>query len=175
MRLVDVLAGAYPGQTLFVIGRGPSLASLTPAACAGGVVVAINQAIERVEELGIAAYSLQKDHLLTVPRSSTLIVHDPESYTADREQIRQYGRYLSFDNARDFANRLHAPSVEVCVDIAKLCGCAGVVYLACDAALNGNTGTYGLPATRPNDYRQHRRMVRSRAERLGVPVEWRAL
>lgn len=61
-RMID-LKDLYKGQTVWIIGKGPSLQYLTKEDIGLGPVITINQAILKVEEIGLPnpVYSMQKD------------------------------------------------------------------------------------------------------------------
>lgn len=166
MRPIIDLDYQYAGQTLWVIGRGPSLARLSARHIGPGPVVAINQAIERVEKLGLCnpVYSMQKDQVF-VECKAPIIAHALESAKG-----REFGAY-AFDCTVDYGLPWDVPSVVVCAAMARRWGCAEVVYLCCDAAF-GNTEAYGAPATYPRNYLLHAPMVQRYAR---LPVEWKRI
>ena len=57
------LKDRYPGQTLYIVGRGPSLAYLKPSHFGSGPIITINQAIQVVQDFKLPndLYSMQKD------------------------------------------------------------------------------------------------------------------
>lgn len=173
---ISALKNAHIGTVCTVVGSGPSLKRLTAQHIPyAGPVIAVNYAIQVVETLGLPnqVYSIQKDHHYVLPLSATLLTHAPESGWWDGIA----NQYL-FDNVADFDNRWEAPSVEVCVDLARLMGCVKVVYLCCDGA-DGITSKYEggrtvFPANGYN-YLLHPRMVQARAEAIGMEVAWQKI
>jgi hypothetical protein len=168
MQTISGLAGKHRGEVLTAVGRGVSLARLQ-AQHLSGVVMAINQAVEKVESLDPAnpLYSLQKDRYLVKPRKAVLLLHELESLA--NNPVIDYEPVYSFDVERDFRIRWNLPSVVIAEKFANWFGCRKVVYLCCDSVTDGITDTYGDPAPRPSDYLQHGRLVRKNAT---LPVEW---
>ena len=168
MQTISGLSGKHHGEVLTVVGRGVSLARLQ-AQHLSGVVMAINQAIEKVESLNPdnPLYSLQKDRYLVKPRKAVLLLHELESLASN--PVIDYKLVYSFDVERDFRIRWDLPSVVIAEKFANWSGCRKVVFLCCDAVTDGVTEAYGDPATRQSDYLQHGRLVRENAT---LPVEW---
>lgn len=173
MRRIAELDNAYPGETCWVIGRGPSLEWLRKDHVGAGPVVAINQAITRVEELGLSnpLYSMQKDQYFFPPHYAPVLAHEHESARRRREDLEAINAY-AFDNVEDFGLEWNLPSVVSCAALAYRMGCAKVVYLCCDAATHGDTGAYGQPPTEPQGYLMHGLLVKRWAR---LPVEWQRI
>jgi hypothetical protein len=171
MKTISGLAGIHRGEVLTAIGRGPSLARLQPEHL-DGVVMAINQAIVKVEEIqpDNPLYSLQKDHLYTKPVRATLLLHELEALK-EVENV-DYEPAYSFDAERDFDIRWDIPSVVIAEKLANWFGCTSVVYLCCDAVTDGITDAYGAPATKPRDYLAHGPLVKQHAT---LPVTWKRI
>ena len=58
---VNVFKDRYKGQTVWIIGTGPSLKHLKREGIGEGIVIAINQAIEKIPDLPNNVFSMQKD------------------------------------------------------------------------------------------------------------------
>ena len=175
MRLIRELDQRYPGQTLWSVGRGPSLANLKAKHFGEGPVIAINQAIEVVEALNLPnpVYSMQKD-VFFFRTKSPILAHAWESYKKSKAQLDSLDAYV-FDNERDFGARWCMPSVVSCAGLAIRMGCKDVVYLCCDASTDRITNTYGTPPTDPSGYLGHRPAVTDYIRHFHVPVEWRRI
>ena len=171
MNTISGLTGIHKGETLTVIGRGPSLARLQPEHL-DGVAVAINHAIEQVESLQPSnpLYSLQKDHLYLLPVRAALLLHELEALMETKDV--DYEPAYSFNAERDFNVRWNIPSVVIAEKFANWFGCEKVVYLCCDAVTDGDIGAYGVQPTRPQDYLVHGALVKKYAS---LPVEWRRI
>jgi hypothetical protein len=176
MRPISELYGLYPGQTCWVVGRGPSLGRLRAKHFGQGPVIAINQAIEMVEELGIdnPVYSMQKDVFFFKPKRAPILAHTWESYKISQAQLDRLNAYV-FDNVVDFSIPWNMPSVTSCMGLAKRMGCVMVIYLCCDAATDGITEAYGEPAVDPKGYLAHKRVLFHYAHLAHMPVEYRRI
>jgi hypothetical protein len=175
MKPISELSGLYTGLPLWVVGRGPSLGNLRAEHFEDGPVIAINQAIEVVEALGLdnPVYAMQKDCYFFNPKSAPLLVHEQESLKNDREKIERYKDVYVFDNRKNFEYSWNAPSVVSCVGIAKLMGCSKIIYLCCDSVTDGVLEAYGAPATDPRGYIQHGPLAKATARNAHIPAEWR--
>lgn len=176
MRLIIELDRLYPGQTLWAVGRGPSLANLQAKHFGEGPVIAINQAIEVVETLNLPnpVYSMQKDVYFFPPKYAPILAHSWESYKKSKPELDRLGAYV-FDNEKDFGAIWWMPSVVSCAGLAIWMGCKNVVYLCCDASTDGITDTYGTPPTDPNGYLGHKPAVTDYIRHYHIPVEWRRI
>lgn len=173
MRNISELDNRYPGQTMWVIGRGPSLARLSAADIGAGPVIAINQAISRVEELPIKnpLYSMQKDRFFTRPKRAVVLAHAAESAKTQRTEMDIAGAYV-FDCEADFGCPWNVPSVVACAGLALRWGCVRVVYLCCDAVTDRDTRAYGDQPTFPANYLAHGPMVQRYS---WLPVEYKRI
>lgn len=171
MKLIAELNGLYPGETLRVIGSGPSLAALTRNEIGAGPVVAINFAIRKVETLALpnSVYSMQKDQMYALC-TAPILVHTHES-----AKLGNFGDIL-FDCETDFNLPWYAPSIVVCLHIARLMACKQVEYLACDSFFEDfrsyDAQTSPVYDQRAMQYVQHPAMVASEAEK--IDMEWSA-
>ena len=175
MRSVRELDGRFGGLPLWCIGRGPSLANLRKEHIGDGPVVAINQAIEKVEaieglQVSNPIFSMQKDRFFLRPKYAALLLHAHESAVGFALAGIEY--LYAFDAPADFNMPRSVPSVVCAAGLAARWGCERVVYLCCDAATDNVTEAYGAPATKPADYLAHKRMVLRHAT---IPVEWRRI
>ncbi len=171
MRRITELDNRYPGETLWAIGRGPSLEHLRAGDIGPGPVVAINQAIGPVEALPLPnpLFSMQKDVFFGAPSRAAILAHEREAVQRSRAELEAADAY-TFDCETDFGLPWHVPSVVVCAALARWMGCARVVYLCCDAVTDGITTAFGQPATEPQAYLMHGPLVRRYAR---LPIEWK--
>jgi hypothetical protein len=173
MQPVSVLRDRYIGETLRAIGSGASLAYLSREQIQAGPVVAINYAAYTIARLDISntVYSLQKDQVFLNTNFPIL------SHALESAREKAFGDYV-FHCPRDFGLAWDAPSVVVCVDLAKLFGCTAVEYLACDACVTGDILSYdGQKEFRHHyaeNYRLHCPLVQERGKQLEIPVSWLA-
>jgi len=61
--MIEEFRDIYKGQTIWIIGKGPSLQYLKKEDIESGPVITINEAIIKIEEIGLSnpVYSMQKD------------------------------------------------------------------------------------------------------------------
>ena len=167
MKQIRALQNLYPGETLRVVGSGPSLAELTTNQIGPGPLVAINYAIRIVESLLLPnpVYSLQKDLPFAPGSSVPILAHLRES-----AQNGDFGDYV-FDCEGDFGVPWDTPSIVVCLHLAKLFGCSSVEYWACDS-FRGDLRSYdGERVTldgRARHYAYHPHMVKAAAATLEI-------
>lgn len=180
---VKRLTGIYRGQTAYIVGRGPSIENLSLAQFGPGPVISLNQAIVKVEEMGLnnPVYSMQKDGVAdgeVVPQSATLLVHSRES---EGSFLGYSPRYV-FDNPKDFDLTTTAPSVMSATAMAKMMGCDRVVYLCCDACTNGDKRTWTpkgngdaeiAELNNADGYQHFKVPVESLLKDAGLDWEWR--
>lgn len=168
MKSISELRKAHKGQTLSVIGRGASLARLMPYHLEPGPVIAINQAIEAVEELDIPndLFSMQKDLIFTLDTRAVLLLHEPES-----AKLANAPDAIVWSNEK-FKIDASRPSVCSCVVIGKFWGCKQINFLCCDASTTGDTSTFGAPPKNPQDYLLHRAMAEEIAIREKIKINW---
>lgn len=174
MHKIAELDNLYIGETLWVIGRGPSLERLTALDIGQGPVIAINQAISKVEDLNLEnpLYSMQKDRFFLHPQHAVVLAHARESALNHREEIERAGAYV-FDCPDDFGYPWDIPSVVVCIGLALRWACAQVVYLCCDAVTDKDIRAYGEQPAYPSNYLLHGPLV-MRYSRL-MPVEYKRI
>lgn len=158
------LKDRYVGQTLYIVGKGPSLAYLTGSHFGPGPVITINEAIEVVQKFNLVndVYSMQKDgcdgwnvgntckdvcemHIPMVKPSDeriTVVLQRP-GYSQDC--LPDYPNKLYMTPTEDLEGVEHPSemSVVLCVEIGRqVMGCSQVILLCFDS-FRGNFSTYG--------------------------------
>ena len=177
--MITELKNRYLGETVWIVGKGPSIAYLRAEHFGPGPVIALNEAIIKVEQLGLAnpVYSMQKDGVeanTVRPKSAILLVHKHES----QHIFMDYSPRYVFDNIEDFGLMWNSPSAMSATSLAKFMGCARVVFVCCDAAhgdarlatpmpdgsieISGMDYGYGAICT----------WAYGLAQRINMPVEW---
>lgn len=149
----------YNDQTVWIVGKGPSLKNLKKEHFGDGPIITINQTIVPVEELDLLnpIYSLQKnggplrhnipgDNLspdcykecadicgnMVRPKKANLVVHNLESYYCFENYSPRYVFFLE-----DFGLTVNRCSFVVAIGIGKLFGCSKFRFISFDAhALN---------------------------------------
>jgi hypothetical protein len=175
---IQELKDKHKGQTCWIVGKGPSLQYLTGEYIGPGPVIAINQAVMKVQELKLSnlIYSQQKDGChpvvndgkggylkpdiiphdkclldMVVPKNGIpLIVGEAES----KYCMEKYSPRYIFDTEKDFGVTWDTFSVIVAIKFGQLMGCDKFNFVSCDNCVNGNATTYvpGGKAVAHNNY-----------------------
>ena len=167
---IETLAGAYSGLVAWIVGSGPSLAWLGREDIGPGPVIAINFAIQKLEELRMPppVYSMQKDAWFCETEYPVL----SHSHESGKEG---WGAYV-FDNVA-FGLAWNKPSLLSALSIAKLWGCARVIGLCFDSITRGDLNSYedGKVITKScrGQYPIIGAWAKEWARVIGMPVEWR--
>jgi len=153
MNKIMELKGVHVGQTAYIVGSGPSLQYLEADNFGDGIVVALNDTILKVEQLGIPnkTYSMQKDGCLVCrrkcppcwtvkPQKATLLVHKQESAW----RLQEYAPRYVFSNKEDFNIPWFTFSSVVAIHIVALMGCNRIVLVSHDAMATGDTGRWSV-------------------------------
>lgn len=142
---------------VWIIGTGPSLNNLKRSDIGKGVVITLNRAIEKIEDLEVnnIVYSMQKDgsspefinccpyktcdkcpYDLPTPKRAVLLVHELES----KECKPDYWPRLVFNN-NDFDLEWNAFSALSAIKIAQHLGCNKFNFVSFDACVNNDSKT----------------------------------
>lgn len=154
-RAVDILRGLYRGETVSIIGKGPSLRYLRAEHIEPGPVITINDAILIVQDLPISnvIYSMQKDggESMVLPHDYVwVILQDPDfsENCLPEHPLRMWVdpvEELGFDHPA-------VMSIRMCIALAKIMGCAKIHLIAC-GSLAGNFETFDVKQQRLFDTR----------------------
>ena len=157
------LKNKHRGQTAWIIGKGPSLSKLVKDDLGDGPIIAINESIIKIEELGLdnPSYSLQKDGgrwrkyfpadspecdhspdcdgcpYTVRPKKATLLVHNRESLFC----FPDYSPRYVFD-WRDLGMARNNISLVTAIGIGKFMGCTSFNLVSCDLHAFGDMGVY---------------------------------
>lgn len=169
---ISKLAGKHQDEACWVVGKGASLKNLTPDDVGAGPVIAINHAIEAVENLGLPnpLYSMQKDNYCSTPKAASLLVHKPESDALG--VLKDYRPRYVFDNEEDFGINRFFPSVVSSIYLAKLMGCSSIKFLCCDSFTNGDCRTFP-DLNKDHTYLMQRPLVDVALHETQLPAEWK--
>ena len=148
---IDAVKGRHPGETCYIVGKGPSLVDLTEEAFGPGPVICLNRAIVHVQELGLGnkLYSMQKDGCVSYRQrdggcvgcggevfpivypdeSVTLLLHEHES----KNCLPNHADRLVFDAVDELGFGWWSTSSPCAIRIAKIFGCEKVVLLCHDS------------------------------------------
>jgi glycosyltransferase involved in cell wall biosynthesis len=151
---METMRGRHAGQDIYIIGKGPSLKYLTKEMIGEGVVITLNDAIAKIEELDIPndVYAMEKDgyykdnkpcfdtHDCSIhsimPKKSALLVHKWESLNCMPDYTPRY----IFDNEELGLNPQN-PSMLSAIMIGSLMGCKKFHFVSFDA-FQGDHRTY---------------------------------
>lgn len=150
---MEQLKGAHQGQTVNIVGKGPSLRYLEKKHFGDGPVITLNHAILPVEALGLKnpVYSMQKDWgkcsgdcaaniakcVKVAPAAATLLVSVHESAMC----LPDYSPRLVF-NLGDLGMPWNTASLFVAIAMAKYFGCEKYRLISCDAISGGDLRAY---------------------------------
>ena len=151
---VSELRSKYTGETAWIVGKGPSLATIDRGVFGAGPVIALNQAIVEIEALELTnpVYSMQKgfngcNHagvtdicpsLVIRPQHAPLVIHEMEG----RDCFTDYEPRYVYSSGRDYGLPWWAFSAKVAAAFSKHMGCTSLVYVSMDAMVNGDERTY---------------------------------
>lgn len=195
---MEEFKGVFQGQTIWIIGSGPSIQYLTREDLGPGPVITINRSIVIVEKLGLPnpIFSMQKDGgnrrrsldthslspdcdytpncgdtcgLMNRPKhGATLLVHKHESLYC----FPDYSPRYVFD-WMEFGLPRNPFSLIIAIKIGTLMGCGGFHFISCDVHVNGCTDQYvpgvGIIKNKPH-YRNQPRKLRSYL--IGLDCKW---
>lgn len=161
---METLKNKHLNTACWIIGKGQSLALLSSSDIGEGIVITLNQAITKVEPLGLPnlIYSMQKDggirrhpsitNLvpdcdykencgyicggLILPNNATLLLHDQESKYCFSDYSPRY--VLSLEGlglSRNVASFIFA------IHMARYMGCNKFNFVSFDGHLTGDFGT----------------------------------
>ncbi len=164
----------HAGSGVTIIGRGPSLLSLSAADVGAGPVIALNHAVEQVRRLKLAnpLYSLQKDGCLVEPKA-------PETLILSRTQSnRCWPNYRPRYEVDPPVFKLprNCMSLTLAVALAGYMGCRQARLLAFDAFTRQDFRTVVGDdlQTIGRGYLHAAQQATKYAKRTGMALEWAA-
>jgi len=195
---IKVLTDKHAGETGYVVGKGPSLLKLSADHFGEGPIIAINQAVQHVEALGLenTVYALQKNPCDEViagedicggcesgppgypePEKAALLLSYPETHNC----YSHYPDRFMFIDTHDlgFKDRM-MPSLPNACRLLELMGIKDIKILCCDA-IDGeglsvdHTGEpyYASHFKSPTHAIAYYRSSAQRAqESMSVPFKW---
>lgn len=182
------------GQTVYIIGKGPSLLNLTAEMIGSGPVVTLNHAILYVRKLALPnpIYAMQKDGC--VSHGGHDFTPAGPGHVCDREIVRPEPPETAVFSLREsphcmgwysprivldveaFALPWFTPSAPTATKVVIEGGCSEIVYIAHDAYTTGDLRRVddGQVVGHETDlgYTQAGRLSASIAAAAGVPVRW---
>jgi hypothetical protein len=184
-------------MTTTIVGRGPSLLSLTREDFPAGPVITLNAAIIYVRELGLgnALFSMQKDGCIphdhhgkpdvqacgNCPTWPMVAPHQPETLIVTSAEspfcLADYSPRIVVDVEQDFGLPWHTMSAPVAVRIAHSWGETDLLMLGHDAYVKGNTERWepgvGLVDDPHGGYFLAGKLANEIAVELGMTITWR--
>lgn len=170
---IDQIKDIHKGQDVYIVGKGLSLKNLNKSYIWAGVIITINDAIEKVESLNFSnpTYSMQKDGMGgeqnqstneplhdcslhgTMPKKATLLVHKYGSSNC----MLDYKPRLVFDNL-ELGLQICDFSALSCIKIAQVMGCKRFFFVSFDACTRGDGRSALNNVSYPNYFAQCERM-----------------
>jgi len=129
--LADIKS-SFKDQTCYIIGKGPSLDNLTKEHIGNGPVIAINEAIHKVESLDLPnqIFMIQQDPNLKqtcCPKKGTILIPSSIGHLYGK-----YSRLCAFTTAQLGLDGI-SPTVVVAIELAKLLGSNKFTLMCFDA------------------------------------------
>lgn len=166
MWLVDEAGGKYAGETAWIVGKGPSLANLRAEHFGEGPVIAINEAILTVQELGLVnpLWGMNKDGCRNEARGHACTMVQPHQDVTMILQAPGFSEYCFPTHPyRLFVNPVRelgfeqpsVMSIRMCIAIAKLMLCSKIMVVCCDSLVNGDMRIYDGAKAKTNGASGH--------------------
>lgn len=182
---IMALKNAYPGETAWIVGRGPSLLNVAKETFGAGPVICLNESIINISRMRLPndVYTLWRngDVLPDLPKYGAAMILCENQVLSDPPSAKQFTDYhlrYTFECKRDLgcdppATFTHKAALE----IAVLMGCSKVVMIGFDSCTTGDQRTvleddYVQSEHRPGAYNEQGEIVKARIRELGIPVEW---
>lgn len=176
---IKTLLNAHRGETAYIVAKGPSLEHLTANLLGPGPVIAIHEALAKVESLDIPnrIYALQKDEGTVAPTRAALIVHDHDD-PGSKDFMPDYEPRYIFNNPTDFMLPWNAISGITAVALAVYMGCRKIVMVSFDGYTRAENRTWmpdckGIPQYFPGSgYMRNSVMLYDYLEARNLKPEW---
>jgi len=161
--VIEELRDLYQGQTAWIVGKGPSLRFLQAGHFSAGPVITINESILIVQELGLSnpIYSMQKDGDAGIgkavyPHPDIPVILQRPGYS--ERSLLEHPLRMWVSPEQDFGFLHTEMSVRLCVGIAKVMGCAKIMFVCCDSLVNDDVRrmdveTHTIVTANSNAYR----------------------
>lgn len=194
--MINKFKDSFKEQTVWIIGKGPSLQYLTKEDIDPGPVITINEAIIKIEEIGLPnfVFSMQMDggkrkryphksnpdcdytpncgdrcgHMYRPKKGATLLFHVYQALYCFPDYSPRY-----VFNSLDLGLPRSTFSIPVAVKIGILMGCNRFHFVSCDSYVNGCVESYipniGIVGTRPGYMNQVRR---TQPYLIGLDCKW---
>jgi hypothetical protein len=141
--VLETLRDLYPGQTAWIVGKGPSLMHLQAEHFGEGPIITINESVLIVQDLGLSnpIFSMQKDGDAGIghavyPRADIPVILQRPGYS--EKSLPEHALRIWVTPQQDFGLQHSEMSVRMCVRIAKVMGCTRIMFVCCDSLVNGD-------------------------------------
>ena len=156
---METIKNKYQGQVCYIVGKGTSSQYLTKEHFGEGVIIALNNAIVKVESLNLPndTYSQQKDGhgygvkvcpcidnkenmkicFMCYPQRATLLIHELEG----NDCMKDYPKRIVFNN-NELGLHWSRVSVITAMRIAEWMGCTYLKLLCFDSVTQGDSNYY---------------------------------
>lgn len=145
---MNALLNKHPGETCHIVGKGPSLRYLQAKHFGAGPVIALNNAIVVVQDLGLTnpIYSLQKDgnpaYMVEPYAHIPVILQDTPGYSLD--YFPEHPVRILVSPTRDLGfERPTIVAIRMAIALSQfIMGCTALKLLCCDNLVTGALETY---------------------------------
>jgi hypothetical protein len=142
MTFLEKVKGKHSGQNVYIVAKGTSLNFLTKELIGEGIVITLNQAIEKVESLNLpnTIYSMQKDRIVSmISDKNTLLLQT--GYSANEGKEIKGLIYEEFAT-EDLGLAHDAFSAIAAIRLGLWMGCSYFYLISFDSCTNGDLKTF---------------------------------
>jgi hypothetical protein len=147
--MIDELKGLYPGEKIYIVGKGPSLEYLDSSYFGVGPIITINESILLVQEFGLQnpIYAIRKDPcsrgiglghacpFICPHKDIVLILQSNWSEWCFPEHEKRVVVDPVLELGLKSQNEM---SILMCFEIAKRMGCVKFGFVCCDSFIDDN-------------------------------------
>lgn len=131
--LLNTFKEKFLGSDIYIIGKGPSLSFLGKEDIGDGVIITINEALNKIEELELSnfTFSMQKDATFRKPKNAALLVHKHEKSFYELEDYKP--RYV-FDNLEMGLEWFDFSALSA-IKLGQIMGCKNFIFVSFDSMI----------------------------------------
>lgn len=144
---MNALRHKHPGETCWIVGKGPSLRHLGGEHFGQGPIIALNDAIAVVQEINLTnpIYSLQKDgdekHMVKPYAEIPLILQETPGFSG--EWFPEHPARILVDPIQDLGfDHVQVLATRMAIQIAVQMDCASLKLVCCDSLVTGALETF---------------------------------
>jgi len=160
---LDLLRDIFKGQTANIIGKGPSLDNLTAKDIVDGPIIALNEAIHKVESLDL-------------PNSTIVVQQDAHlegKCIPSKDKTKMFISAMAGQCGKGFANRVvykavslglrdASLSAQIAIGLCKVFGITKIRMVCFDACVNKKTAYAECVGSKPEEHGKPERFLRHR-------------